>query len=183
MRKNILTAVSTALLMSSMPILHSTAAPVGGTQPTEFTPEVLMQMWRLSTPVLSPDGKCYVYTRTLPNVKENSSTTEMVLSTLGKGREKKVLPLKGHSPIFLDNETLASVSYTHLDVYKRQSPPLSRGQAGGEYALAHRSFGANAPPTCAYLRGTSTEVLTPLYSIACIRSLLQQLSGQKFSCN
>lgn len=110
MRKNILTAVSTALLMSSMPILHSTAAPVGGTQPTEFTPEVLMQMWRLSTPVLSPDGKCYVYTRTLPNVKENSSTTEMVLSTLGKGGEQKVLPLKGHSPIFLDNETLAYIS-------------------------------------------------------------------------
>ena len=25
-----------------------------------------------------------------------------------------------------------------------------------------------APPTCAYLRGTSAEVLTPLSSIACI---------------
>ena len=28
--------------------------------------------------------------------------------------------------------------------------------------LVHRSFGANAPPTCAYLRGTSAEVL-PVY--------------------
>ena len=40
--------------------------------------------------------------------------------------------------------------------------------------LTHRSFEANAPPTCAYLRGTSAEVLTLFILNSLYRSFVQQ---------
>lgn len=92
-------------------MLESSAAtaPQAGEQ-VSFTPEVMMKLWRISSPVLSPDGKTFVYTRTLPNLEQNNSATEMVVSTFAEVGGARVLPVKGHSPVFIDNQTIAYIS-------------------------------------------------------------------------
>lgn len=77
-----------------------------------FTPEVLMQLWRISSPQLSPNGQKYLYTRSLPNLAENSSTTEIVIGNVGQPNSGRpvIAQKSGHSPVFIDNQTIAYIN-------------------------------------------------------------------------
>lgn len=109
MKKTFITAVSSALLFSSMTTFGMAGAQAE-TPANTFTPEVMMKLWRINTPTLSPDGKNYVYTRSLPNLAENNSRTEIVLAPFGEAGKGKALEVKGYAPTFLDNNTIAYIS-------------------------------------------------------------------------
>lgn len=109
MKRTFITAVSSALLFSSMTTFGTTGAEAAAPNET-FTPEVMMKLWRISTPTLSPDGKNFLYTRTLPNLAENNSKSEMVLAPFGEPGKGEALQVKGYAPVFLDNNTIAYVS-------------------------------------------------------------------------
>ncbi len=109
MKKTFITAVSSALLFSSMVTFGSAGAQAAST-PDTFTPEVMMKLWRISNPTLSPDGKSYLYTRSLPNLAENNSRNEIVLAPFNQVGKGEALQVKGHTPVFLDNNTIAYVS-------------------------------------------------------------------------
>lgn len=110
MKKTFITAVSSALLFSSMTTLGATGVQVAGSADKTFTPEVMMKIWRISSPTLSPDGKSYVYSRSLPNLGENNSRSEIVMAPFGQVGKAQVLQVKGYSPMYLNNNTIAYIS-------------------------------------------------------------------------
>ncbi|MDO5016897.1 MAG: S9 family peptidase [Porphyromonas sp.] len=111
MKRTVWNATKVALLLLLMTFAGSMSAEEAQAgDENSFTPETLMKIWRISSPVLSPDGSHFLYTRTMPNLAENSSRTEIVIAPFGKPGEGRVLPIKGHSPIFMDDNSVAYVS-------------------------------------------------------------------------
>ena len=78
----------------------------------DWTPEAMMSLYRIGTQDLSPNGKLYVYTRSLPNVRENNSSSDILVGHMGTpGDARTILEgNKGHSPAFLDDHTIAYIS-------------------------------------------------------------------------
>lgn len=105
--KRILTKTFLGILMM---LSLTTYVAAGETAPKTFTPEVMMQLYRISSPELSPDGTTYLYSRTLPNLKENNSKSEILVGSVDRSGDARVLPIKGHSATFLDSETIAYIS-------------------------------------------------------------------------
>lgn len=78
-----------------------------------FTPEVMMQLYRINAPQISPDGKQFLYSRSLPNLKENSSKSEVLIGDLQKaGSAKVILPKGGYGAKFLNNEWISYIDTT-----------------------------------------------------------------------
>ena len=84
----------------------------GQTNLKKWTPEAMMSVYRIGSQDLSPNGKQYVYTRSLPNITENSSSSDVLVGHTGATGDAKVIleGSKGHSPVFLDDNTIAYVS-------------------------------------------------------------------------
>ena len=76
-----------------------------------FTPEAMMGLYRIGAPELSPDARHYLYTRTKPNLSENSSSSEILIGEVGKPGSMRVLVSEGgHSPAFYDRDHIAYIS-------------------------------------------------------------------------
>ena len=105
MKKNTLFLTVLALLMSAI------TPNIAKAQQQGFTPEVLLSLYRIGGAQLSPDGKAYLYTRTLPSLENNNSNTEICLGDISMpGKVKVLVGSKGHSPVFLDENTIAYLS-------------------------------------------------------------------------
>ena len=103
----------TAALCAGLTVSGAGTASAGNREALKkWTPEAMMSVYRIGSEHLSPDGKQYVYTRSLPNIKENNSTSEILTGHTDKTGDAKVIVAgkKGHSPVFLDNETIAYIS-------------------------------------------------------------------------
>ncbi len=99
----------TAVLCGSLTVGGATLPASAGSK--RFTPEAMMELYRIGGPELSPDARHYLYTRSKPNLAENSSTTEIMLGEVGKpGAARVLVEGKGHSPVFLDNRTVAYIT-------------------------------------------------------------------------
>lgn len=81
-----------------------------GAPTKSFTPETLMEIYRISGAELSPSGNSYLYSRSLPDVRENRINSEVLVGTVGRTGDARVLPIMGHSATFLDDETIAYIS-------------------------------------------------------------------------
>lgn len=77
-----------------------------------FTPESMMQIYRIGSPALSPDAKHFIYSRSLPNLSENNSKSEIMIGNVNlTGSVRSLLPadVKGHSATFLSNDQIAYI--------------------------------------------------------------------------
>ncbi len=105
MKRNTLLIILLSTFLSMITTLNVSA------QHKQFTPEVLLSLYRIGNATLSPDGTRFVYTRSLPSVANNNSRTEICLGDVKKpGNATVLVDAKGHSPIFLDNNTIAYLS-------------------------------------------------------------------------
>lgn len=105
MKKNALFLTVLALLMSAI------TPNIAKAQQQGFTPEVLLSLYRIGGAQFSPDGKAYLYTRTLPSLENNNSNTEICLGDItAPGKARVLVGSKGHSPVFLDENTIAYLS-------------------------------------------------------------------------
>lgn len=78
----------------------------------QFTPEAMMQLYRISGASLSPNGATFLYSRSLPNVELNKMEREIMVGDVNHPGSAKVLIAKGkgHSPVFLNNKQIAYIS-------------------------------------------------------------------------
>lgn len=83
-----------------------------GAEMKSFTPEVMMQIYRISSPQISECGTRFLYTRTLPDLKANSSTTEIMVGEVAKpGSAKAILSKGGHSPQLVHSKLDCGIVY------------------------------------------------------------------------
>ena len=111
MSKLISTMAGTAALCAALSIGGAAAAEAG--EPLKkWTPEAMMSLYRIGSQDLSPDGKLYVYTRSLPNVEENNSSSDLLVGHTAVTGDARVILAgsKGHSPAFIENDLIAYIS-------------------------------------------------------------------------
>lgn len=104
----------TLFFLLLMSVLTSTA---GLAQSKEFTPEVLLSLYRLSSPQLSPSGKHFLYSRSLPDIVQNSISTETCIGNTDDKKDARVLlpaDWKASSARFLDDEHVTYLSQGNL---------------------------------------------------------------------
>lgn len=90
------------------------ATPIASsTEKKAMTPEVLLSLTRISAPTLSPNGQMYLYSRSMPNIKDNKILSEVVLARLdGKGAPEVILGTdkKASQATFLSDTEIAYVT-------------------------------------------------------------------------
>lgn len=103
--------VMTSALSCALTLGAGAAAQPAANGLKKFTPEAMMELYRIGAPELSPDARHYLYTRSKPNLKENTSSTDILVAEVGKPGSSRVLVSgKGHSPVFYDQRTIAYIS-------------------------------------------------------------------------
>lgn len=55
-----------------------------------MTPEILLELKRISDVQVSPDGKQIIFTVTSPSIEKNSSTTDIFIMDINKGEPKRI---------------------------------------------------------------------------------------------
>lgn len=99
------------LILTILCLFMSAVLPQRTSAQQGMTPELLLSLYRVGSAQLSPDGKSYLYTRSLPSLEKNNSNTEICLGRLAMpGHPKVLVGSKGHSPVFLDDRTIAYLS-------------------------------------------------------------------------
>ena len=102
------------LLLFVMSLLMTVGTGLSGrAQARSFTPEVLFSLQRISSPQISPDGKHFIYTRSVPNMPANSMESEVCLGVVEGSEPAKVLlskDIKAHSAKFFDASHIVYIS-------------------------------------------------------------------------
>ncbi|WP_296161551.1 peptidase S9, partial [uncultured Porphyromonas sp.] len=108
---SLMTLAATGALMLCSPVSATTASETAG-EGKVFTAEAMHKLYRIGGIQLSPDGKHFIYTRTMAQLEQNNFYSEIMVGETGKpGSGRAILGKNaGHSPIFLDDQTIAFVS-------------------------------------------------------------------------
>jgi len=106
-----MTLAATGALMLCSPVSATTASETAG-EGKVFTAEAMHKLYRIGGIQLSPDGKHFIYTRSMAQLEQNNFYSEIMVGETGKpGSGRAILGKNaGHSPIFLDDQTIAFVS-------------------------------------------------------------------------
>lgn len=109
---SLMTLAATGALMLCSPLSSATAAEAGEAEGKVFTAEAMHKLYRIGSPQISPDGKHFIYTRTMAQLEENNFFSEIMVGETAKpGSAAAVLGRNaGHSATFLDDNTIAYVS-------------------------------------------------------------------------
>ncbi|MDN4753018.1 S9 family peptidase [Porphyromonadaceae bacterium W3.11] len=101
------------ILLGMLMIMLGTANASAQEAHKSFTPEVMMQLYRISGPEVSPDGKQFLYSRSLPNLKENNSKSEILIGKISTpGSSKVIASGNGYSATFLGKDLIAFIDTT-----------------------------------------------------------------------
>lgn len=101
------------ILLGMLMIMQGTANASAQEAHKSFTPEVMMQLYRISGPEVSPDGKQFLYSRSLPNLKENNSKSEILIGNISTpGSSKVIASGNGYSATFLGKDLIAFIDTT-----------------------------------------------------------------------
>lgn len=105
-----MTLAATGALMLCSPV-SSVSAAEASSEGKVFTAEAMHKLYRIGGIQISPDGKHFIYTRTMAQLEQNNFYSEiMVGETAHAGSAKAILSRNaGHSPVFLDDQTIAFV--------------------------------------------------------------------------
>lgn len=112
---SLMTLAATGALMLCCPLRSVAATPAAEADEGKvFTAEAMHKLFRIADPQISPDGKHFIYTRTMAQLEENNFWSEIMVGETGReGSAAAILGHNaGHSPVFLDDETIAYVSTT-----------------------------------------------------------------------
>lgn len=106
------TFIKQAVTLTIVGIMSLTTNGAKAQGQKQFTPEAMMQLYRIGSPDLSPDTRHYIYSRSLPDLSANSSTSRIMIGEFGtRGGARALLPegITGHSATFLSNDCIAFV--------------------------------------------------------------------------
>ena len=108
---SLMTLAATGALMLCSPVSATTASETAG-EGKVFTAEAMHKLYRIGGIQLSPDGKHFIYTRSMAQLEQNDFYSEIMVGETGKpGSGRAILGKNaGHSPVFLDDQTIAFVS-------------------------------------------------------------------------
>lgn len=90
----------------------TTAANNASTTKKAMTPEILLSLIRISSPTLSPSGKMFLYSRTIPNIKENKLSSEVVLASIDGNTPSSIIlssDKKASQATFLSDNIIAYI--------------------------------------------------------------------------
>lgn len=107
---SLMTLATTGALMLCSPV-SSVAAAEASSEGKVFTAEAMHKLYRIGGIQISPDGKHFIYTRSMAQLEQNNFYSEIMVGETSKpGSAKAILGRDaGHSPVFLDDQTIAFV--------------------------------------------------------------------------
>lgn len=105
-----MTLAASGALMLCSPVSSVSAAEASG-EGKVFTAEAMHKLYRIGGIQISPDGKHFIYTRSMAQLEQNNFYSEIMVGETSKPGSAKAILGKdaGHSPVFLDDETIAFV--------------------------------------------------------------------------